>query len=193
MQKTQVRSLVQEDPSCLGVTKPVCHNCWAHVLRLLQARRLEPKLRKKPLQWDGRALQLESSPCLLQQGKSPHSQEDSAQPEMKWIHKFLKMKLPLKNHKRMNDQPVIVLNQIISSQAGDQNCSPNPLAHLTHFWRHLRPCAMPGASGGARQGPCQRNQYLDGVPQTLGFHIPERGTQLPTLCYLSKNIKEKVK
>lgn len=103
------------------------------------------------------------------------------------------MKLPLKNHIRMNEQAVIVLNQIISSQAGDQNCSLNPLAHLTHFWRHLLPCAMPGASGGARRGPCQRNQYLDSVPQTLGFHIPERGIQLPTHCYLSKNIKEKVK
>ena len=27
MQETVVRSLVQEDPTCFGVTKPVCHNC----------------------------------------------------------------------------------------------------------------------------------------------------------------------
>ena len=26
MQKTQVLSLVQEDPTSLGVTKPMCHN-----------------------------------------------------------------------------------------------------------------------------------------------------------------------
>ena len=26
MQGTQVRSLVQEDPTCRGATKPVCHN-----------------------------------------------------------------------------------------------------------------------------------------------------------------------
>ena len=26
MQGTRVRSLVQEDPTCCGATKPVCHN-----------------------------------------------------------------------------------------------------------------------------------------------------------------------
>ena len=26
IQGTQVQSLVQEDPTCLGVTKPMCHN-----------------------------------------------------------------------------------------------------------------------------------------------------------------------
>ena len=26
MQGTQVRALVREDPTCCGVTKPVCHN-----------------------------------------------------------------------------------------------------------------------------------------------------------------------
>ena len=29
MQKTQVQSLVQENPTCWGATKPVFHNCWA--------------------------------------------------------------------------------------------------------------------------------------------------------------------
>ena len=29
MQGTWVRSLVREDPTCRGATKPVCHNYWA--------------------------------------------------------------------------------------------------------------------------------------------------------------------
>ena len=32
MQQTQVRALVQEDPTCRGATKPVSHNYWAHAL-----------------------------------------------------------------------------------------------------------------------------------------------------------------
>ena len=28
-QRIQVRSLVQEDSTCLGATKPMCHNCWS--------------------------------------------------------------------------------------------------------------------------------------------------------------------
>ena len=32
MQETQVRSLVQEDPTCCGATKPVHHDCWACAL-----------------------------------------------------------------------------------------------------------------------------------------------------------------
>ena len=59
MQGTQVRSLVQEDPTCRGATKPECHNFWAcalepashnywvHVLQLLKPACLEPVLRDK--------------------------------------------------------------------------------------------------------------------------------------------------
>ena len=36
MQGTRVRSLVWEDPTCCGATKPVCHNYWACVLQLLK-------------------------------------------------------------------------------------------------------------------------------------------------------------
>ena len=32
MQGTQVWALVQEDPTCHGATKPVCHNYWACAL-----------------------------------------------------------------------------------------------------------------------------------------------------------------
>ena len=42
MQGTRVRALVWEDPTCLGATKPMSHNCWAHVPRLLRLTRLEP-------------------------------------------------------------------------------------------------------------------------------------------------------
>ena len=34
MQGTQVRFLVQEDPTCHGAAKPVCHSCWAGTLEL---------------------------------------------------------------------------------------------------------------------------------------------------------------
>ena len=44
MQGTQVRSLVQEDSTCLGATKPVRHNYWACVLQLLKPVCLEPVL-----------------------------------------------------------------------------------------------------------------------------------------------------
>ena len=59
MQGTRVRALVQEDPTCCGATKPVCHNYlawalepvthnyWAHVLQLLKPACLEPVLRNK--------------------------------------------------------------------------------------------------------------------------------------------------
>ena len=59
MQGTRVRSLVQEDPTCRGTTKPVCHNYWACTLepvshnswalvpQLLKPARLEPVLHNK--------------------------------------------------------------------------------------------------------------------------------------------------
>ena len=42
MQGTRVRSLIWEDPTCRGTTKPVRHNYWAHVPQLLKPVRLEP-------------------------------------------------------------------------------------------------------------------------------------------------------
>ena len=47
MQGTQVQSLVWEDPTCRGATKPMCHNCWAHVPQLLKPAPLEPMLCNK--------------------------------------------------------------------------------------------------------------------------------------------------
>ena len=58
-QGTRVRSLVQEDPTCHGATKPMCHNYWACALeptshnywacepQLLKPTRLEPVLLNK--------------------------------------------------------------------------------------------------------------------------------------------------
>ena len=37
---------------------------------------------EKPPQWEARTLQLESSPRLLQLGRSPHSKEEPAQPKI---------------------------------------------------------------------------------------------------------------
>ena len=85
MQETQVWSLVWEDPTCSGATKPMCHNygaCalepgshnyWAHMLQLLKP--VCPKAhalqQEKPPQWEA---------CVPQLEKSPSSNEDPAQP-----------------------------------------------------------------------------------------------------------------
>ena len=87
VQGTWVRSLVREDPTCRGATKPVRHNywacalepashnywsphaleptrcnCWAHVLQLPKPASLEPVLRnKKPPQWETRSPQLQKA------------------------------------------------------------------------------------------------------------------------------------
>ena len=47
MQGTRVWSLVREDPTGRGATKPVRHNYWACVLQLLTPTRLEPVLHNK--------------------------------------------------------------------------------------------------------------------------------------------------
>ena len=59
MQRTRVRALVWEDPTCRGATKPVhhnywacslesmSHNCWARVPQLLKPSCLEPVLCNK--------------------------------------------------------------------------------------------------------------------------------------------------
>ena len=59
MEGTRVRTLVLEDPTCRGATKPVhhnywacaiepaCHNYWTREPQLLKPARLEPMLRNK--------------------------------------------------------------------------------------------------------------------------------------------------
>ena len=58
-QETWIQPLVQEDPTCLRATKPVCRNCWAcapepgshnywaRVSQLPKPRTLEPMLQNK--------------------------------------------------------------------------------------------------------------------------------------------------
>ena len=47
VQGTQVRALVQEDPTCCGATKHVHHNYRARVPQLVKTVRLEPVLHNK--------------------------------------------------------------------------------------------------------------------------------------------------
>ena len=60
---TQVQSLFQEDSTCLGATKLMCHNYWALMPQLMK--RMHPRIhaaqQEKPPQWESHALQLESS------------------------------------------------------------------------------------------------------------------------------------
>ena len=53
-QGTQVRSLVREDPTCRGATKPVRHNYWGRILQLPKPVRLEPMLRNKRSHHNGK-------------------------------------------------------------------------------------------------------------------------------------------
>ena len=60
------QSLVQENSTCCGATKPTRHDCGARSrareLLFLKPVRPEPMLCKKPPQWEARAPQLERSP-----------------------------------------------------------------------------------------------------------------------------------
>ena len=97
MQGTQVRSLVWEDPTCCGVTGPVCHNywtcaiepachnCWARMLQLQKLVHLEPVLcnKKKPLQWEARAPQRRVAPAHCNWRKPARGNEDPTQSKIK--------------------------------------------------------------------------------------------------------------
>ena len=79
MQGTRVQALVQEDPTCCGATKPVCHNYWARVPQLLSLRATTTEAcvsracalqQEKPLQWEARAQQQRVAPCSPQLEKA---------------------------------------------------------------------------------------------------------------------------
>ena len=99
MQETWVRFLIQEDPTCLGTAKPMCHNYWAcalepgscnywvqmpQLLKPLSPRAHAPQ-QEKLQQWEACILQLESRPCTQQLEKSPCSNEDPAEPKINTI------------------------------------------------------------------------------------------------------------
>ena len=60
MQGTQVRALVQEDPTCRGATEPMRHNCCTRMQQLLKPAHLEPVLRP---QWEARTPQRRVAPA----------------------------------------------------------------------------------------------------------------------------------
>ena len=85
MQGTWVRSLVWEDPTCCGATKPMCHNYWAWALepashnywacmpQLLKPTRLEPVLRKKRSHCDEKPTHNNEDPTQLKIKKTTQS------------------------------------------------------------------------------------------------------------------------
>ena len=75
---TWVQSLVREDSTCHRATK-----LRAPQLLKLTCPRARALQEEKPLQSEPRAPQLESSPCSLQQEKTPSQQQRPAQPKVK--------------------------------------------------------------------------------------------------------------
>ena len=65
---------VREDPTCHGATKPMSHNCGAHVLQLLKPTDLVP-------------IHCKEKPAHHHKRKHVHNNEDPAQPE---INKYSK-------------------------------------------------------------------------------------------------------
>ena len=84
MQETWVQSLFQEDPTCLGTTKPVHRNYWACVpepgrCNSWSPSALELVLHKRSPATRSLHTQLESSPRLPQLEKNLRSNDDPAQ------------------------------------------------------------------------------------------------------------------
>ena len=101
MQKTQIRSMVQEDPTCCRAAKPMCHNYWACTLApgncnywAQKPQLLKPACpracalqQEKPPHWEAHISQLE---------KSLPNNQDPAQPK---INKIIKNKFsPFKKY-----------------------------------------------------------------------------------------------
>ena len=65
MQGTWVWSLVREDPTCHGATKPVRHNHWARHAATTEAHtpRARAPQQEKPLQWEAHTLQQRVAPA----------------------------------------------------------------------------------------------------------------------------------
>ena len=80
MQGTQVPSLVREDSTCRGASKPVSHNYWACAL--------EPRApgQERLPQCEAHAPQQKVDTPLRNWRKPMHSNRDPAQPERKYIN-----------------------------------------------------------------------------------------------------------
>ena len=103
-QGTLVRALVQEDPTCHGATKPVCHNYWAcalepvshnywaHKPQLLKLVRLEPVLHNKRSHCNEKPVHHnEEQPPLTTTRESPHA-ATKTQRSQEYINKLKKKK-----------------------------------------------------------------------------------------------------
>ena len=103
MQETQVRSLIQEDPTCGRATKPMCHNYWAcapepenhnywvcsqQLLKLAPPRACAPQQE----QWEAYVPQLDSSPGSPPLEKSPRSNKDPTKTKINKQHCLKKKK-----------------------------------------------------------------------------------------------------
>ena len=104
MQETRVWSLVWEDPTCHGATKPMCHNYCASNSRncklqppsgsaaITEAhtpRACAPK-QEKPLQWEVCAPQGRVAPIAATRESPCKSNEDPAQRKINWLINFKK-------------------------------------------------------------------------------------------------------
>ena len=108
MGETWVQLLAQEDPTCCGATKAVCHlsSCyrtWELQLPSSCTTATEPAhlracvlQKQKPPQWEVCAKQWDSSPRLPQLEKSPCNNEDTAQPKNKTKKKEKKLLILLR-------------------------------------------------------------------------------------------------
>ena len=80
LQGTRVQSLIPEDPTCLGALSP-CP-------QLLSPSTLEPVLHSERCRREGSlCAATKDSPCSLQPEKSPQSNGDPAQPQVRKLQK----------------------------------------------------------------------------------------------------------
>ena len=92
MQEAWVQSLIWEDPTHCGATKPMYHNYWACVLEAGSRNYWSPHALEPAFQQENTAVrnpgpQPESGPCSPQLAQSPHSNEDPAQPQIQLFSK----------------------------------------------------------------------------------------------------------
>ena len=89
MQGTQVQSLVLEDPTYLGATKPMCHN--------YQAQALKPVLHNKRSRRNQKAAhhkeEYTANPHQLQQEKAQGQEPEQSKINFKNNNNFLKIKV----------------------------------------------------------------------------------------------------
>ena len=94
VQETQVRSLVQEDPTCCRAARPMCHNFGACALEpgscsYWSSSALEPVLRNKGSCWDEKpSHHTEESPLLDTAREKPVQQLRSSTAKNEYLKKI---------------------------------------------------------------------------------------------------------